>query len=166
LRAEFGRFEGFTGSDLMGQTLGIKALLDIDEIGQFDVLRFGVEDFGKDPMFPDDSHGLSEAGVGILVYRIQQAKRMVFSAQAGDPALRMRFAPDYKQYPRAFFSVATTVDGKPDHFQASLVFQNVLIESQKIVQPVKYIPILEIASIIADHVMINYSQTIGAPHDM
>ena len=68
----------------MGRSVSLNSTIDIDSIGPFDILRFGVEQFGKDPAFPDDSHGLSDAGVGILMLRIQQARRMVFSRKSAN----------------------------------------------------------------------------------
>ena len=149
----------------MGQSVSLNSMIDIDSIGPFDILRFGVEQFGKDPAFPDDSHGLSDAGVGILMLRIQQARRMVFSAQAGESWLRMRTAPDSQLITQAFFSVASAIDGKSDHFLASVAFQNVLIESYKVV-PIPNMPAIVIVTIMADKALISYTKTPGVLHDM
>ena len=149
----------------MGKSVSVNADIDIDSIGPFEVLRFGVERFGKDPAFPDDSHSLSEAGVGILMLKIQQARRMVFSAQAGESWLRMRTAPDDRLIPRAFFCVASAIDGKSDHFLASVAFENVLIDSYKLF-PIPNQPAIVIVSIMADKALISYTNEYGAPHDM
>jgi hypothetical protein len=151
----------------MGRSVDLTSLLDIDDLGRFEVLRFSDDRFGADPAFPDESHGLSEAGVGILMYRIQKAKRMVFSAPTGESALRLRSKPESQLFARAFFSVATSVDGKPDHFLASLVYQNVLIEWSRIGIPVQgVIPAISVMAIMADNVLISYSKKIGVPHEM
>jgi hypothetical protein len=150
----------------MGRSVDLNSILDIDDIGRFDVLRFAVDRFGADPAFPDESHGLSEAGVGILMYRIQHARRMVFSAQAGEGAHRLRSAPPSRLFTRAFFCVAGSADGKPSHFLASLAFRNVLIESENIARPIPSIPAIAVVAIMADEVLISYSKDIGAPHDM
>jgi hypothetical protein len=150
----------------MGKFVEIAAKLEIDELGDFEVLRFGVERFGADPRFPDDSHGLSEAGVGILMYRIQQAKRMVFSAPARDSTTRMGFAPDSRLFPRALFFVTIADHGEPQHFLASLAFQNVVIEWKRLTSPVVYVGSFVIAAIMADHAYINYDEIMGGPHDM
>jgi hypothetical protein len=149
----------------MGNIVEIAARLDIDDLGKFEVLRFSVEEFGNDPIFPDDSHGLTEAGVGILMYRIQQAKRMMFAAPAGDSTTRMGFARPSQLFPKAYFAVTIADPGKPQHFVASLAFQNVLIEAKALTRPVGvpgpfYIGPFVIASIMADHAYINHDGSI------
>jgi hypothetical protein len=154
------------GSGVADQSVEIKAHIEIDGIGRFEILRFGVDRFGADPAFPDDSHDLSEAGLGVLAYRIQQAKRMVFSAQVTESALRLRSTPPSRLLERAFFGLITMDDGKPGHFLASIVFENVLIESHYIARPVPYIPAVAVVAILADTALISYSKNIGVPHAM
>jgi hypothetical protein len=150
----------------MGRSLEIYAHFDLDTIGEFDVLRFGVERFGADPAFPDDSHELSEAGLGVLMYRIQQANRMHFSAPAEEEARRLRSKPSHQLYERAHFGIATAVGGKPDRYLAHLIFENVLVESVEIARPIPYVPAIAVVAIMADRTLIGYARRIGAPHEM